>query len=291
MYQSSAYPDSSFPQSSPPTPPHHLQYYHQHHHGGSHHLYPPSPPQGASPSSDSGSFLMSPPPSYAPSIPSSYLQRSSSALSLHKHVFDHGRHLGGGGTNNNPHGLYEPPDLFDFQAAEPIRRVFSTGDIQGTNSLQPLPTENCGQEVGGNGAATATLPGGRVGRYSHEERKERIERYRNKRSQRNFQKKITVTSLPPTSSCYACRKTLADSRPRIRGRFARNGETELEAEAEAEAGDASYGCSNSSPHAGADYNGWAPAMDDEEDYRCDPDFWANFFNNLSMNTLVPNGDV
>ncbi|XXG81048.1 hypothetical protein AAC387_Pa09g1776 [Persea americana] len=52
----------------------------------------------------------------------------------------------------------------------------------------------------------------KVGRYSVEERRERIKRYRNKRNQRNFHKKIK----------YECRKTLADSRPRIRGRFAKN---------------------------------------------------------------------
>jgi hypothetical protein len=39
---------------------------------------------------------------------------------------------------------------------------------------------------------------------------------------------------------YACRKTLADSRPRVKGRFARNGETDTEAE-EREASDNSYG--------------------------------------------------
>lgn len=54
----------------------------------------------------------------------------------------------------------------------------------------------------------------RACRYSPAEKKERIERYRSKRNQRNFNKKIK----------YACRKTLADSRPRIRGRFARNDE-------------------------------------------------------------------
>jgi hypothetical protein len=37
----------------------------------------------------------------------------------------------------------------------------------------------------------------------------------------------------PSLDClqYACRKTLADSRPRVQGRFARNAETEAEAEA------------------------------------------------------------
>ncbi|KAH9624388.1 hypothetical protein KSS87_011899 [Heliosperma pusillum] len=53
-------------------------------------------------------------------------------------------------------------------------------------------------------------------RYSPTEKKERIERYRSKKSQRNFNKKIQ----------YTCRKTLADSRPRVRGRFARNNELE-----------------------------------------------------------------
>ncbi|ONK57329.1 uncharacterized protein A4U43_C10F18960 [Asparagus officinalis] len=54
----------------------------------------------------------------------------------------------------------------------------------------------------------------KVGRLSPEERKEKIHRYLKKRSERNFKKKIK----------YACRKTLADSRPRVRGRFAKNDE-------------------------------------------------------------------
>ncbi|XP_020259897.1 zinc finger protein CONSTANS-LIKE 4-like [Asparagus officinalis] len=54
----------------------------------------------------------------------------------------------------------------------------------------------------------------KVGRLSPEERKEKIHRYLKKRSERNFNKKIK----------YACRKTLADSRPRVRGRFAKNDE-------------------------------------------------------------------
>ncbi|XP_022751558.1 zinc finger protein CONSTANS-LIKE 3-like [Durio zibethinus] len=54
----------------------------------------------------------------------------------------------------------------------------------------------------------------KVSRYSVEERKERILRYLKKRNQRNFNKTIK----------YACRKTLADRRVRVRGRFARNTE-------------------------------------------------------------------
>ncbi|KAI8012452.1 Zinc finger protein CONSTANS-LIKE 3 [Camellia lanceoleosa] len=63
----------------------------------------------------------------------------------------------------------------------------------------------------------------KVGRYSVEERKNRILRYINKRNQRNFNKTIK----------YACRKILADKRVRVRGRFARNNELLSEEEASA----------------------------------------------------------
>ncbi|XP_028752435.1 uncharacterized protein LOC114712130 [Neltuma alba] len=64
----------------------------------------------------------------------------------------------------------------------------------------------------GNQIAAVEEPNIKVGRYSEEERKERILRYLKKRNQRNFNKTIK----------YACRKTLADRRVRVRGRFARN---------------------------------------------------------------------
>ncbi|XP_008437311.1 uncharacterized protein LOC103482769 isoform X1 [Cucumis melo] len=98
---------------------------------------------------------------------------------------------------NNHHSLPCPEsDFFSSQ----IRRVFSTGDLQ---------------QNSGNGRSSLMEEGNfKVGRYSAEERKERILKYRAKRTQRNFNKTIK----------YACRKTLADNRPRIRGRFARNDE-------------------------------------------------------------------
>ncbi|OIW03950.1 hypothetical protein TanjilG_30226 [Lupinus angustifolius] len=92
----------------------------------------------------------------------------------------------------------------------PVRRVYSTGDIHRINRMQhnhsSLSSE-CSIIIEGMNRAC---------RYSPDEKKARIERYRSKRNQRNFNKKIK----------YACRKTLADSRPRIRGRFARNEETD-----------------------------------------------------------------
>ncbi|CAA0812153.1 CCT motif family protein [Striga hermonthica] len=90
-----------------------------------------------------------------------------------------------------------------------MRRVCSAGDLQKAKSIiqtrdATLSTEKSSMEDSNF----------KVGRYSAEERKERIDRYRAKRTQRNFNKTIK----------YACRKTLADNRPRIRGRFARNDE-------------------------------------------------------------------
>ena len=59
-----------------------------------------------------------------------------------------------------------------------------------------------------------------------------------------------------------CRKTLADSRPRIRGRFARNDEIEKSLE-----------------------NQWS-RMGGEEEYDEDEDNWINFLDSFSAN-LVP----
>ncbi|OWM85301.1 hypothetical protein CDL15_Pgr028088 [Punica granatum] len=85
-----------------------------------------------------------------------------------------------------------------------MRRVCSAGDLQRSSLSSPLRIESAFPDE-------ANL---KVGRYSVQERKERILKYRAKRTQRNFTKTIK----------YACRKTLADTRPRIRGRFARNDE-------------------------------------------------------------------
>ncbi|XP_038888885.1 two-component response regulator-like APRR1 [Benincasa hispida] len=76
----------------------------------------------------------------------------------------------------------------------------------------PLPPHNW--ENQSNQVPVAEDSNMKVGRYSEEVRKERILRYLKKRNQRNFNKTIK----------YACRKTLADRRIRVRGRFARNNE-------------------------------------------------------------------
>ncbi|KAM5553343.1 cell wall protein DAN4-like [Rosa sericea] len=96
---------------------------------------------------------------------------------------------------------------------ESLPRGFNPEDLQvlsaesqqlmsGAGNSTSLPTE----------IPMAEDPNFKVGKLSVEERKEKIHRYMKKRNERNFTKKIK----------YACRKTLADSRPRVRGRFAKN---------------------------------------------------------------------
>lgn len=90
----------------------------------------------------------------------------------------------------------------------PIRRVYSTGDLQAFHGAKNF--------YGGNpdNVIAEEVAGVKIGHYTMEERKMKLHRYRQKRTERNFSKKIK----------YACRKTLADSRPRVRGRFARTDE-------------------------------------------------------------------
>ncbi|KAK4425423.1 hypothetical protein Salat_1736300 [Sesamum alatum] len=97
-----------------------------------------------------------------------------------------------------------------------MQRVFNC-----SSELQALSSES--QHLVHGGGSTTPLaseissledPTFKVGKLSVEERKRKIHRYMKKRNERNFSKKIK----------YACRKTLADSRPRVRGRFAKNDE-------------------------------------------------------------------
>lgn len=94
-----------------------------------------------------------------------------------------------------------------------LPRVYNSGDkqaysnegsqlVNAATSSAPLATEITSLEDSSF----------KVGKLSTEQRKEKIHRYMKKRNERNFSKKIK----------YACRKTLADSRPRVRGRFAKN---------------------------------------------------------------------
>ncbi|KAA8543970.1 hypothetical protein F0562_021853 [Nyssa sinensis] len=174
--------------------------------------------------------------SYSSTQGSSLIQRSVSSHSLIQ-------------KNGFCGQLVSSPTEFVDSETSPVRRVFSTGDLQRINMVQqyhrsesPLSNESIIESMN------------KACRYSPEEKKERIERYRSKRNQRNFNKKIK----------YACRKTLADSRPRIRGRFARNDEIE-----------------KSCP------NQWSQVSGEEEEE--DDDNWINFLETFSckFNSLIP----
>ncbi|CAL5204049.1 unnamed protein product [Lathyrus oleraceus] len=109
------------------------------------------------------------------------------------------------------HGSAMNPAVFgvsgiDFDAVYGIRRSFSEGDIKTL----------------GNGNNVNTVQSSRERPFlcNNEERLQKLSRYRNKKTKRNFGRKIK----------YACRKALADSQPRIRGRFAKNEECEAKRE-------------------------------------------------------------
>ncbi|KAI4340918.1 hypothetical protein MLD38_025710 [Melastoma candidum] len=107
-------------------------------------------------------------------------------------------------------GAAMKPSFLDFPVLEfgtsyGMRRAYSEGDIKtlGNGEVRNLihhPHE--GPMIAGN--------------CSVEERREKLSRYRSKKTKRNFGRKIK----------YACRKALADSQPRIRGRFAKTEEME-----------------------------------------------------------------
>ncbi|KAJ4726650.1 Zinc finger protein CONSTANS [Melia azedarach] len=93
----------------------------------------------------------------------------------------------------------------DFGSFYGMRRAFSEGDIKtlgnGNVSLIQSPLE---QPL-------------MIGSCITEDRREKLSRYRNKKTKRNFGRRIK----------YACRKALADSQPRIRGRFAKTEESDV----------------------------------------------------------------
>ncbi|OAY55504.1 two-component response regulator-like APRR7 isoform X3 [Manihot esculenta] len=124
--------------------------------------------------------------------------------------------FGGGillGSELQPQELEYQGENGGIYCPDTIPRVFNPADLQALNN-------EAQQLVGGTGNNTplasdiSTLEDStfKVGKLSVEQRKEKIHRYMKKRNERNFSKKIK----------YACRKTLADSRPRVRGRFAKN---------------------------------------------------------------------
>ncbi|CAL1391020.1 unnamed protein product [Linum trigynum] len=107
-----------------------------------------------------------------------------------------------------PGGSVKPSFLdfpgIDFSSAYGMRRAFSEGDIKALGN-------------GSVGHTHSPRPLLISSNSTSEARMEKLSRYRNKKNKRNFGRKIK----------YACRKALADSQPRIRGRFAKTEESDV----------------------------------------------------------------
>ncbi|XP_062120140.1 zinc finger protein CONSTANS-LIKE 1-like isoform X1 [Humulus lupulus] len=106
------------------------------------------------------------------------------------------------GSVTKPNFLDFP--VMDFSAAYGMRRAFSEGDIKtlGNGNISLIHSPHERPMI--------------ISKSISEERKEKLSRYRNKKTKRNFGRKIK----------YACRKALADNQPRIRGRFAKTEESD-----------------------------------------------------------------
>ncbi|KAI4303959.1 hypothetical protein MLD38_039536 [Melastoma candidum] len=129
------------------------------------------------------------------------------------------------GSGIYPGNILASSDLqlldLDFQAdnsalfCQDLSQGFNVQDSQGFCGESQSATNGSGATpLFTSDISSLEDPTFKVGKLSVEQRKEKIHRYMKKRNERNFSKKIK----------YACRKTLADSRPRVRGRFARNDE-------------------------------------------------------------------
>ncbi|XP_074578617.1 uncharacterized protein LOC141835089 [Curcuma longa] len=107
-----------------------------------------------------------------------------------------------------------PDQFFDLQgldlaAAYSLRRAYSEGDIQSLGNK----STSTGNTVAVCSSFEQLLT---ISDLKIEQRQQKLSRYREKKSKRNFGRKIK----------YACRKALADSQPRVRGRFAKTEECE-----------------------------------------------------------------
>jgi len=162
--------------------------------GAAHHKKPARrPPRRAGGGSEEGTAT----PAHAPPPPSRSGARPPGSRS------------GGGGGLAAMRRVQSAAELSRGRASSFGGRSVSAADLAAAAALPAPPV-----------APGATLfelvtPEGRVytaGRLPVAERSAKILRYRQKRHERNFSKRIK----------YVCRKTLADARPRVRGRFARN---------------------------------------------------------------------
>ncbi|KAK1415196.1 hypothetical protein QVD17_30969 [Tagetes erecta] len=114
------------------------------------------------------------------------------------------------GSMDRVHGAPNKPGFFintqvEFGNVYGMRRAFSDGDIK---------TLSHGNE---NHTRSSFGQSHLMSDHIVEDRWQKLSRYRNKKTKRNFGRKVK----------YACRKALAESQPRIKGRFAKTEESEI----------------------------------------------------------------
>ncbi|KAK8623824.1 hypothetical protein V6N13_065187 [Hibiscus sabdariffa] len=207
--------------------------------GDQHHLVAAPPLMGPPPPSLASVFddnCLSSFPSYVPLNPSSpscsFIGGPSMAAFMPMTAAlpaDNSGIFAAGNILTAPHELL-PQDL-EFQGdnagifcTDSMQRMFKPGDLQklSCDSQQLVGAAMSSTPLASEISSLEDSTFHKVGKLSVEQRREKIHRYLKKRNERNFTKKIK----------YACRKTLADSRPRVRGRFAKNddfGETQRQA--------------------------------------------------------------
>ncbi|KAK9072424.1 hypothetical protein SSX86_008858 [Deinandra increscens subsp. villosa] len=165
------------------------------------------------------------------SMPPSKLMRLNNSNSLNCSFMDPSSsissYLSGNMTNplESSCGMIFNGDLFlgelDFKGdnngifcPDPLPRPYNSNELQALSNESHHPVNGGGTPLASEITSLEADTFRVATKLTTEERKEKIHRYLKKRNERNFSKKIK----------YACRKTLADSRPRVRGRFAKNDE-------------------------------------------------------------------
>ncbi|KAI3826671.1 hypothetical protein L1987_00723 [Smallanthus sonchifolius] len=109
-----------------------------------------------------------------------------------------------------------------------LPRSFNSNDFQAFSNESQHLVSGCGSSTTPLAFEITSLESESLrvtNKLTSEERKEKINKYMKKRNERNFNKKIKPSLFWNSILLqYSCRKTLADSRPRVRGRFAKHDE-------------------------------------------------------------------
>ncbi|XP_028548999.1 zinc finger protein CONSTANS-LIKE 15-like [Dendrobium catenatum] len=108
----------------------------------------------------------------------------------------------------------EACNLRGIYTYEPMPRLYSPGNLQvlrDNQNVRPMCSTSIAPLQMPSDIPRMDDSNNKVSRASPEERRKKLDRYLRKKKERNFSKTIK----------YTCRKILADSRPRVRGRFAK----------------------------------------------------------------------